>query len=100
MDCRYEKKNVLKQSRKKATEKEKEALEKYLLQFLNIEKQFPLLPGVQNIDAVAGLMGMETEELLKLISLFEENARHAAAELQKEVNIFDWTDALPVELGE
>src|SRR5690625_7560646 len=77
MDCRYEKKNVLKQSRKKATEKEKEALEKYLLQFLNIEKQFPLLPGVQNIDAVAGLMGLETEELLNLRSLFEENARQA-----------------------
>src|SRR5690625_5986293 len=100
MDCRYEKKNVLKQSRKKATEKEKEALEKYLLQFLNIEKQFPLLPGVQNIDAVAGLMGLETEEVLNLRSLFEENARQAAAELLKEENIFDWTDELPFERSE
>ena len=87
-------------TRKKATEKEKEALEKYLLQFLNIEKQFPLLPGVQNIDAVAGLMGLETEELLKLRSLYEENARQAAAELLKEENIFDWTDELPFQPGD
>src|SRR5690625_1705016 len=63
-------------------------------------KQFPLLPGVQNIDAVAGLMGLETEELLNLRSLFEENARQAAAELLKEEHIFDWTDELPIEPGD
>lgn len=85
---------------KKATDKEKEALEKYLLQFLNIEKQFPLLPGVHNIEAVAGLMGIEVEELIELRSLFEDNARQAASELLKEENIFEWTDQLPFKAGD
>lgn len=84
----------------KATDKEKEALEKYLLQFLNIEKQFPLLPGVHNIDAVAGLMGIEAEELIELRTLFEENAKQAASELLKEENIFEWTDQLPFQPGD
>src|SRR5690625_1927271 len=45
-------------------------------------------------------MGLETEELLKLRSLYEENARQAAAELLKEENIFDWTDELPFQPGD
>lgn len=84
----------------KATDKEKEALEKYLLQFLNIEKQFPLLPGVHNLESVAGLMGIEAEELINLRTLFEENARQAASELLKEENIFEWTDQLPFKEGD
>ncbi len=48
-------------SEHKATSKEKEALEKYLLQFLNLEKHFPLLPGIGNEEAIAGLMGLDVE---------------------------------------
>lgn len=78
-----------------ANEKEKEALEKYLLQFLNIEKQFPLLPGIGNNDAVAALMGLETEELDKLRGIFEQNAKEAALELLKEDEVTDWLDEMP-----
>src|SRR5690625_4005541 len=45
-------------------------------------------------------MGLETEELLKLRSLYEENARQAAAELLKEENILDWTAELPFQPGD
>jgi lysophospholipase L1-like esterase len=80
---------------KKATEKEKEALEKYLLQFLNIEKQFPLLPGIGNREAIASLMGLETDELDNLRNHFAESAKDAALELLKEDDVTDWVDQLP-----
>ncbi len=80
---------------KKATEKEKEALEKYLLQFLNIEKQFPLLPGIGNRETIASLMGLETDELDKLRRHFAESAKDAALELLKEDDVTDWVDQLP-----
>ena len=81
----------------KASNTEKEALEKYLLQFLNIEKRFPLLPGIYNEDAIAGLMGLEEEELNKLRERFYENAREAALELLKEDEVTDWIDQLPFD---
>lgn len=80
----------------KADEKEKEALEKYLIQFLNIEKLFPLLPGIENNDSVAGLMGLDTDELTKLRSLFSENAKQAALELLKEEDVIEWIDQIPI----
>jgi hypothetical protein len=82
-------------SKKKATEKEKEAIEKYLLQFLNIEKVYPLLPGISNNDSVAGLMGLDEEELARLRTLFADNAKKAALELLKEDNVIEWVDQIP-----
>lgn len=82
---------------KKANKKEKEALEKYLLQFLNLEKRFPLLPGISNSEAMAELIGLDPEELNKLRSMFRQNAKEAALELLKEDEITDWVDQLPFE---
>jgi lysophospholipase L1-like esterase len=79
----------------RATDKEKEALEKYLLQFLNIEKHFPLLPGIGDSDAIAALMGIERDELEKLRDHFSESAKDAALELLKEDEVTDWVDQLP-----
>jgi hypothetical protein len=87
-------------TRHKASENEKEALEKYLLQFLNIEKQFPLLPGIGSEEAMAGLMGITSDELVKLRELFHKNAKEAALELLKEDDIADWVDELPFEDGD
>ncbi len=84
----------------KASEKEKEALEKYLLQFLNIEKMFPLLPGIKNEDSVAGLMGIDLEELESLRELFRENAKKAALELLKEDEVLEWIDEIPIKNNE
>jgi len=82
---------------KKATPEEKEALEKYLLQFLNIEKQFPLLPGISNTAAVANLFGLEEDELIKLRDLYSTNAKEAALELLKDDEVMDWIDNLPFQ---
>ncbi len=84
-------------SNRKASEKEKEALEKYLLQFLNIEKKYPLLPGIDNKDAIAQLIGIETEELDKFRELFDENAKKAAIELLKDEEVTGWIDSIPFE---
>ena len=87
-------------SKQKATKEEKEALEKYLLQFLNLEKHFPLLPGIQNKEATADLIGLSLEELEKLRGIFRENAREAAVELLAEEEINQWVDELPFEEGD
>lgn len=82
-------------SKKKATKQEKEALEKYLLQFTNIEKRFPLLPGIGNKNAVAGILGLSESELTDLRDLYRNNAREAALELLKDDDVTDWVDKLP-----
>lgn len=82
-------------SEHKATEKEKEALEKYLLQFLNLEKHFPLLPGIKNEESIAGLMGISVEELQNLRSVFADNAKESALELLKEEDVIEWVDQIP-----
>lgn len=80
---------------KKATEEEKEALEKYLLQFLNIEKRYPLLPGISNKEAVANLLGLEQDELESMRKMYANNAKEAALELLREENVAEWIDQLP-----
>lgn len=84
----------------KASEEEKEVLEKYLLQFLNLEKRFPLLPGIKNTEAMAGLMGIETAEFKKLRSRFETNAREAAVELLEDDELVEWLGDLPFKRGD
>lgn len=81
----------------KASESEKEALEKYFLQFLNLEKRFPLLPGINNQEVLAGLMGLEEEEFTKLRNTYKSNAKEAALELLKEDEVMAWVDQLPFE---
>lgn len=79
---------------------EKEALEKYLLQFLNIEKRYPLLPGIQNRAAMAALIGIEEEELERLRDRFDKNAKEAALELLQEEEISEWVYQLPFDSDE
>lgn len=80
-----------------ASEEEKEVLEKYLLQFLNLEKRFPLLPGIENTEAMAHLFGLQEQELRKLRDRFRENARQAAVELLEEGEVNEWLDDIPFE---
>lgn len=84
----------------KATKEEKEVLEKYLLQFLNLEKRYPLLPGIENEEAMAHLMGLEKEEFSKLRKHFRTNAKEAADELLKEGEVGEWLEDLPFEEGD
>jgi len=87
-------------SEHKASKEEKQVLEKYLLQFLNLEKRFPLLPGIDNEEAMAGLMGLEHEELQKLRDRFASNAKEAAIELLEDPEVADWIEKLPFEPGD
>lgn len=82
---------------KKASKEEKEVLETYLLQFLNLEKRYPLLPGIRNTESMAGLMGLEEDELKENRTKFDENAKQAALELLEEENIAEWIDQLPFD---
>lgn len=84
----------------KASEEEQEVLEKYLLQFLNLEKRYPLLPGIENEEAVAGLMGIEKDELLKLRDRFAANAKQAAVEVLEDPEVAEWIEDLPFEEGD
>jgi lysophospholipase L1-like esterase len=84
----------------KATEEEKEVLEKYLLQFLNLEKRYPLLPGIENEEAIASLMGIELDELRKLRGRFASNAKQAAIELLEDGEVHEWIEELPFENGD
>lgn len=84
----------------KASEEEKEVLEKYLLQFLNFEKRYPLLPGIENEEAIAGIMGLEPSELKKLRDRFASNAKQAAIELLEDPEVAEWIEELPFEQGD
>ncbi|HLR31875.1 MAG TPA: GDSL-type esterase/lipase family protein, partial [Fodinibius sp.] len=84
----------------KANEEEQEVLEKYLLPFLNLEKRFPLLPGIKNEEAVAALLGIEGDKLLKLRDRFVTNARQAAVELLEDPEVAEWIEDLPFEEGD
>lgn len=83
-----------------ASDEEKEVLEKYLLQFLNLEKRYPLLPGIENEEAIAGLMGLEHSELKKLRDRFRSNAKQAAIELLEDPDVAEWIEELPFEDGD
>ncbi|MEX0593475.1 MAG: SGNH/GDSL hydrolase family protein [Balneolaceae bacterium] len=84
----------------RASEGEKEALEKYLFQFLNLEKQFPLLPGIRNPEALASIMGVDRSDVEKWRVRYQENARQAASELLQEEEISEAIDQLPFRDGE
>lgn len=84
----------------RASESEREALEKYLFQFLNLEKQFPLLPGIRNPEAIASLMGVDRSDVEKWRARYLENARQAASELLQEEGVEEALDQLPFRDGE
>jgi len=84
-------------TKKKASDKEKDILQTYLLQFMNIEKRFPLLPGTKNSKAVAGFIGITEQELLEHRKDYEEKAKQAALEVLKDDDISDLIDQLPFD---
>ncbi|MEX0778273.1 MAG: GDSL-type esterase/lipase family protein [Balneolales bacterium] len=74
---------------------EKEELLDYLVQFLNIEKQFPLLPGVNDQSAVAQFIGIDEDELSSIRANFDENTKQAAFELLKDETVKKQIKNLP-----
>jgi len=64
---------------------------------LNLEKRFPLLPGIQNTEAMAGLMGLDKDEFQKLRDRYKQNAKEAALELLEDDEVTEWIDHLPFD---
>lgn len=84
----------------KASADEKEVLEQYLLQFLNLEKRFPLLPGIENQDALAHLVGLDKDEFINLRKSYQQNAEQAAEEMLEEQQVTDWINKIPFQKGD
>lgn len=82
------------------TDEEKNELLKYLLQFTNLEKRFPLFPGSSNSKANALFMGLNEKLYLEYIHEFDENAKKAALELLKEETIKSQLAELPFRKGD
>lgn len=84
----------------KASKEEKEVIEQYLLQFLNLEKRHPLLPGIENEKALADLIGIDQQDFKKARDRFAANAKEAAVELLEDPEIAEWIENLPFEEGD
>jgi lysophospholipase L1-like esterase len=78
---------------------EKEAIRNYFIQFLNLEKRFPLLPGVRSRANVAAFIGLEESELAEAREQFAKVARKAADELLKDEELALKLEKLPFKKG-
>ncbi len=74
---------------------EKEKLLDYLIQFLRPEKKYPLLPGVNDSEAVADFIGIDFDEYKAILESFDKQTKQAAEELLKEEGIQDLIEDLP-----
>ncbi|MCH8569224.1 MAG: SGNH/GDSL hydrolase family protein [Balneolales bacterium] len=79
---------------------EKKALKEYLVPFLNLEKQFPLLPGIRSIDNTAAFIGLSPSELIDQRTTLDENAQQAAEDLLTDEDVVQWISRLPFRSGE
>lgn len=79
---------------------EKEAIRNYFIQFLNLEKRFPLLPGVRSQANVAAFIGLEENELAEAREQFAKVARKAADELLKDEELALKLEKLPFKKGD
>ncbi len=76
-------------------EEEKEALLTYFVQFLNIEKRYPLLPGTKDSANVAAFIGLDGDEFTQAREKFAWQAKQAALEVLKDDDFQDLLDKLP-----
>lgn len=81
-------------------EAKKRELLKYLLQFINPGKKYPLLPGSSSSKANALFLGLDEQIYLEFLNEFNENAKQAALELLKEDEIKDRLAKLPFQKGD
>ncbi len=82
------------------SEEIKAILEQFTIPFFHLEKRYPLMPGKNDHNAEAALLGMSSEELKNFRSNISENGKQAAMELLKEDDIIDMMDKLPLDGSE
>lgn len=83
-----------------ANQEEKEVLLSYLVPYLNVDKQHPLLPGSKEIAHQAAFIGITEEQLFTARVHIAERIRLAVEELSKDQQILDWLQSLPFEDGD
>ncbi|AXJ00327.1 Lysophospholipase L1 [Cyclonatronum proteinivorum] len=81
-------------------EQEVQVIKDYLLPYLNLEKEYPLLPGAQSIEGVAAFIGLTAKELADLRAGCDEQAELAAQELLKDDAFSELTTRLPFKKGD
>lgn len=80
---------------KKSKELEVAAIKNYLLPYLNLDKQYPLLLGAHNIVGQAAFIGIDEQELSTSRQLFLKTVKTAALDLLKEQEIIDGLENIP-----
>ncbi|MCC5934196.1 MAG: SGNH/GDSL hydrolase family protein [Balneolales bacterium] len=81
-------------------EQEQQVIREYLLPYLNLEKEFPLLPGAQTAEGVAGFIGISPKDLADARAGCDEQAELAAEELLKDEAFAELTTRLPFKKGD
>lgn len=81
-------------------QEEREALLEYLVQFSNIEKQFPLFQGVQDPEAVSDFIGIDHDQFNKIRENFDNLTKQAAEEILKDEEVLKQIDKLPFQADE
>ena len=76
-------------------QEEKEALLEYLVQFSNIEKQFPLYQGTRDPEAVSDFIGIDYDQFKSIRDNFDQLTRKAADEILKEEQVLKQIEKLP-----
>jgi len=81
-------------------EQEREALKRYLVNYLNLEKRYPLLPGTKNPEAVASFIGLSLDELTDSRATCDDQAEMAAQEILKDDEMLRAIERVPFKKGQ
>ncbi len=76
-------------------QEEKEALLEYLVQFSNLEKRFPFFQGVQDPEAIADFIGLDSDQFNSIRERFDSHVRQAAKEILKDDEVLNQIEKLP-----
>jgi len=79
----------------KSKELEVAAVKNYLLPFLNLEKQYPLLPGAGNLSGQAAFIGISQDDLAEARQQYRSVTKTAALDLLKQQEVIDGLEAIP-----
>lgn len=80
--------------------KEKDAVRRFLVPYLNLEKRFPLLPGAQTVEGVASFIGLSVQELVEARAVYDQQAEIAAQEVLKDEDVLTSIEKLPFKKGQ
>lgn len=84
----------------KISKEEKNIIEQFIVPFFHFQKRFPLMPGKNEENIEAKILGINNEDLKSARIKAQNNAKKAALELLKEEKIIEIIDNLPFDGNE